>query len=53
LLCDDMTATTFMAVTHSDDLQANRDNMEELKAGCIRSATSPWRSGTADQMVRL
>ncbi|CUS34134.1 hypothetical protein COMA1_11537 [Candidatus Nitrospira nitrosa] len=47
-----MTVTTFMAVTHPDDLQANLDNMDELKAGRIRSATSPGRSGTADQMGR-
>lgn len=33
---DDMTATTFMAITHPDDLQADLNNMEELKAGRIR-----------------
>lgn len=33
---DDMTATTFMAITHPDDLQTDLNNMEELKAGRIR-----------------
>ena len=33
---DDMMATTFMAITHPDDLQADLNNMEELKAGRIR-----------------
>jgi PAS domain S-box-containing protein len=30
-----MKATTFMAITHPDDLQADLDNMERLKAGEI------------------
>jgi PAS domain S-box-containing protein len=34
---DDMTATTFMAITHPDDLQTDLSNMEELKAGRIRN----------------
>jgi len=34
---DDMTATTFMAITHPEDLQVDLSNMEELKAGRIRS----------------
>jgi PAS domain S-box-containing protein len=29
----DLTATTFMAITHPDDLQADLDNMEKLKTG--------------------
>lgn len=33
---DDMTAMTFMAITHPDDLQTDLSNMEELKAGRIR-----------------
>ena len=37
LSADEMTATTFMAITHPDDLQADLDNMEELKAGRIRN----------------
>jgi PAS domain S-box-containing protein len=32
----DMTATTFMAITHPHDLQLDLDNMEKLKAGNIR-----------------
>ncbi len=31
----EMTATTFMAITHHDDLQADLDKLEELKAGVI------------------
>jgi PAS domain S-box-containing protein len=31
-----MTATTFMAITHPDDLQVDLDNVERLKAGEIR-----------------
>ncbi len=34
---DDMAATTFMAITHPDDLQTDLDRMEALKAGLIRS----------------
>jgi len=34
---EELTATTFMAITHPDDLQADLDNMEELKAGRIRA----------------
>ncbi len=33
---EDMTATTFMAITHPDDLQTDLNNMEELKAGRIQ-----------------
>jgi PAS domain S-box-containing protein len=33
---DDMIARTFMGITHPDDLQADLDNMERLKAGEIR-----------------
>jgi PAS domain S-box-containing protein len=33
---DDMTATTFMAITHPDDLQTDLSNMGELKACRIR-----------------
>jgi PAS domain S-box-containing protein len=32
----DMTATTFMAITHPDDLQSDLDNMEKLRTGKIR-----------------
>ena len=28
---EEMTATTFMAITHPDDLQSDLDNMERLK----------------------
>jgi PAS domain S-box-containing protein len=34
---DELTADTFMAITYPDDLQADLDNMEALKAGRIRS----------------
>ncbi len=34
---EQMTATSFMAITHPDDLQADLDNMEQLKQGRIRS----------------
>jgi len=33
---DDMTATTFMAITHPDDLQADLDNMQRLMDGDVR-----------------
>ena len=33
---DNMMATTFMAITHPDDLQADLEKMEALKAGRIR-----------------
>ncbi len=36
ITAEEMTATTFMAITHPDDLQADLDNMERLKAGKIR-----------------
>ena len=35
LEAQDLAATTFMAITHPDDLQANLDHMERLKAGEI------------------
>jgi len=33
---EEITATTFMAITHPDDLQEDLDNVERLKAGTIR-----------------
>jgi len=36
ITAEEMTATTFMAITHPEDLQADLDNMERLKAGKIR-----------------
>jgi PAS domain S-box-containing protein len=33
---EEMTATTFMAITHPDDLQAHLDNMDDLRKGLIR-----------------
>jgi|GEM_PF-5034989 len=40
---DEMTSTTFMALTHPADLQANLDNMDALKAGRIREFTMEKR----------
>lgn len=37
LTLEQMTSTSFMAITHPDDLQADLDNMEQLKQGHIRS----------------
>jgi PAS domain S-box-containing protein len=34
---EEMTATTFMAITHPDDLQADLDNMQRLREGLIRN----------------
>lgn len=48
---DSMTATTFMAITHLDDLQADLDNMEELKAGRIRNFTMEKRYFRSDGSV--
>jgi PAS domain S-box-containing protein/putative nucleotidyltransferase with HDIG domain len=33
---EEMTVTTFMAITHPDDLPADLDNMEKLRKGLIR-----------------
>jgi two-component system, NarL family, sensor kinase len=34
---EEMTATTFMAITHQDDLQADLDNIQKLREGLIRN----------------
>jgi PAS domain S-box-containing protein len=36
---DEMTATTFMTITHPDDLQADRENTQKLRDGQTRSFT--------------
>jgi PAS domain S-box-containing protein len=36
---DEMTAATFMKITHPDDLKTDLDNIEKLKAGKIREFT--------------
>jgi diguanylate cyclase len=48
---DQMTAATFMSITHPDDLQADLENMERLKAGEI--AHSRWRKDTFARTARL
>ena len=39
LTADEMTATTFMAITHPDDLQVGRKDSEKLRDGLIRNFT--------------
>jgi len=48
----DMTATTFMAITHPDDLQPDLDNMEELKAGRRRDFSMEKRLFRSDGSTR-
>jgi PAS domain S-box-containing protein len=43
LTIEQMTASTFMAITHPDDLGADLDQMEALKAGQIRTFTMDKR----------
>ena len=40
---EEMTATTFVEITHPDDLQADLDNIERLKQGDIREFTMEKR----------
>jgi len=40
---EEMTATTFMEITHPDDLQTDLDNMQKLVAGEIREFTMEKR----------
>ncbi len=48
---DNMTATTFMDITHPDDLQTDLSNMEELKAGRIRDFCMQKRLFRSDGSV--
>lgn len=48
---NEMTATTFMAITHPDDLQEDLDNTERLKDGRIRSFTMQKRYLRPDNTV--
>jgi PAS domain S-box-containing protein len=48
---DDMTATTFMAITHPADLQADLSNFEDLKAGRIRDFAMEKRYFRSDGSV--
>ena len=48
---DEMTATTFMAITHPGDLQADLNNMEELKAGHIHSFSMEKRYFRSDGSI--
>ncbi|MDY6954089.1 MAG: PAS domain S-box protein [Thermodesulfobacteriota bacterium] len=48
---EEMTATTFMAITHPDDLQAHLDNMEELKRGKSRNFSMEKRCIRKDGSV--
>lgn len=48
---NDMTATTFMAITHPDDLQTDLRNMEELKAGRIRDFSMEKRYFRSDGSI--
>lgn len=47
----DMTDTTFMAITHPDDLQADLNNMEELKAGRIHRFSMEKRYVRSDGSI--
>ena len=40
---EQMTASTFMAITHPDDLQANLDSLEQLRQGATESFTMEKR----------
>jgi PAS domain-containing protein len=44
-------ATTFMAITHPDDLQLDLNNMEQLKAGKIRSFSMEKRYIRPDDSI--
>ena len=48
---EEMMATTFMAITYPEDLQADLDNMEALKAGRIREFTMEKRYVRADGSI--
>ena len=48
---DDMTATTFMAITHPDDLQTDLANIEELKVGRIRDFSMEKRYIRSDGSI--
>lgn len=48
---DEMSATTFMAITHPDDLQEDLDNMEKLKSGDIRDFTMEKRYFRKDGVI--
>ena len=48
---DEMTATTFMAITHPDDLQVDLNNMEKLKAGHIHDFSMEKRYFRADGAI--
>jgi PAS domain S-box-containing protein len=48
---DDMTVTTFMAITHPDDLQAYLHNMEELKASRIHNFSMEKRFFRSDGSI--
>lgn len=51
LSAGDMTATTFMAITHPDDLQVDLNNMEALKAGRIRKFSMEKRYFRSDGSI--
>jgi PAS domain S-box-containing protein len=48
---DDLTATTFRAITHPDDLQADLSNMEELKLGRLRDFSMEKRYVRSDGSI--
>lgn len=48
---EEMTATTFMAITHPEDLQEDLDNMEKLKNGEIRDFSMEKRYFQKDGSV--
>ncbi len=48
---DEMTAATFMDITHPDDLQEDLDNMERLKAGEIREFSMDKRYFRRDDSI--
>jgi PAS domain S-box-containing protein len=47
----ELMATTFMAITHPDDLQLDLNNMEQLKAGKIRSFSMEKRYIRPDDSI--
>jgi PAS domain S-box-containing protein len=48
---NDLTATTFMAITHPDDLQADLSNTAELKGGRIRDFSMEKRYFRSDGSI--
>lgn len=48
---ENMTAMTFMAITHPDDLQTDLNNMEKLKAGRIREFSMEKRYFRSDGSI--